>query len=121
MGTYHLFTCCSWRHLTAPSAAGPWTDQGAQTAPAAGGHYISGSVTVVDGVPRAVMPWNMGNIRATCCVGPPSNGAWAYPCVANPPTAACFQSYLMSLATDPSDTLLKDWQPFANQARPQHY
>ena len=115
-GTYHLFTCCSWRHLTAPSAAGPWTDQGAQTAPAAGGKYISGSVTVVDGVPRAVMPWNMGNIPSTCCAGPPSNGRWSYPCVANPPTAACFQSYLMSLATDPSDALLKDWQPFSKQA-----
>ena len=114
-GTFHLFTCCSWRHLTAPTAAGPWNDQGSETAPAAGNKYISGSVTVVDGVPRAVMPWNMGNIPATCCVGPPSNGTWRYPCVANPPTASCFQSYLMSLATDPTDRLLKDWQPFDQQ------
>ncbi len=114
-GTYHLFTCCSWRHLTAPTAVGPWTDQGQETAPARGNKYISGSVTVVDGVPRAVMPWNMGNKPATCCAGPPSNGAWSYPCVANPPTSTCFQSYLMSVARDPTDHLLKEWQPFDQQ------
>lgn len=114
-GTYHLFTCCSWRHLTAPTAVGPWSDQGQETSPAVGNKYISGSVTVVDGVPRAVMPWNMGNKPATCCAGPPSNGTWRYPCVANPPTSTCFQSYLMSFARDPSDHLLKDWQPFDQQ------
>ena len=113
--TYHLFTCCNWRHLTAPSAVGPWTDLGDQTAPAFGNSYISGSVTVVGGVPRAVMPLNKGNHPSTCCVGPPSNGKWTYPCVANPPTPACYQDYLMSTALDVKDPQLKDWQPFPQQ------
>ena len=76
-GTYHLFKCCDWEHLIAPSAAGPWRSLGVETSPAAGGHFISGSVTVVDGVPRAVMPYNAGN-NHQCCVGKPSDGMWKY-------------------------------------------
>lgn len=114
-GTFHLFKCCDWEHLTAPSAIGPWRSWGVETSPAAGGQFISGSVTVVDGVPRAVMPYNAGN-NNQCCVGLPSNGTWKYPCVANPPTHACFQDYMMSEAIAPlTDPTFPHWQPFPQQ------
>ena len=113
-GTYHLFKCCDWGHLIAPSAAGPWTSLGAENSPAAGAGYISGSVTVVDGIPRAVMPLNRGN-NPQCCDGPPSNKTWKYPCVANPPSPTCFQSYSMSLPVAPANSSdsssFSHWQP----------
>jgi hypothetical protein len=114
-GTYHVFKCCDWEHLVAPSAAGPWRSLGAATSPAAGGHFISGSVTVVDGIPRAVMPYNAGN-NPHCCEGALSRGRWKYPCVANPPTAACYQDYMMSVAVaSATDPTLRVWQPFRQQ------
>ena len=70
---------------------------------------------MVGDTPRAVMPLNRGN-NNKCCVGPPSNGQWKYPCVANPPTQECYQSYMMSVATDITDPFLIDWQPYDKQA-----
>ena len=107
-GTYHLFRCCDWDHLTAPSPAGPWTDVGGSIV-STGRSFISGSVTIVDGLPRIVAPLNRGN-NPTCCAGPPSNGTWAYPCVANPASPSCFQDYVMSRALNASDPLLRDWE-----------
>ena len=76
--------------------------------------YISGSVTVVDNVPRAVAPLNRGN-NNQCCEGPPSSGTWKYPCVANPPTPGCQQTYMMSVALDPTDLEYKAWQQLPQQ------
>ena len=110
-GTYHLFKCCDWAHLISDSAVGPWQE----IAPGSIGlGYISGSVTVVDNVPRVVAPLNRGN-NQQCCVGPPSNGTWNYPCVANPPTPACQQTYMMSVALDPTDVEFKTWQQLPQQ------
>ena len=81
-GTYHIFKCCDWHHLTAPTAAGPWTDLGTSGSPARDGGYISGSVTVVNGVPRVVMPHFPGNPKTShCCAGAdgkPHKPPWRY-------------------------------------------
>jgi len=106
-GVFHLFVCCSWAHLAAPSPVGPWAAVGNGSSIGAG--FISGSASVVGGVPRIVAAYNRGN-NPHCCDGPPSNGQWIYPCVANPPSPACWQSYSMSLPLDTSDPLLTEWQ-----------
>jgi hypothetical protein len=110
-GVFHLFVCCSWAHLAAPSPAGPWAAVGDSSI---GAGFISGSATVVGGVPRVVAAYNRGN-NPHCCDGAPSNGTWPYPCVANPPAPACWQSYTMSLPLNLSDPFLAEWQQPAAQ------
>lgn len=92
-GTYHIFRCCDFHHLSAPGPAGPWMDLGTAGSPARDGGYISGSATVVAGVPRMVMPLFRGNARKShCCAaadGKPHDPPWRYPCIANPPQGAC--------------------------------
>lgn len=96
---FHLFSCCQWDHVQSTTAVGPWNRV---VGTGIGKGYISGSTTIVNGIPRIVAPLNRGN-NDHCCVGPPSNGRWKYPCVANPPTAACYQTYQMSFPTNLSD------------------
>lgn len=53
------------------TAVGPWTDHGTTGSPAREGGYISGSATVVNGIPRVTMPYFPGNPRDShCCAGP---------------------------------------------------
>jgi hypothetical protein len=118
-GTFHIFKCCDFHHMSAPTAAGPWTDLGTGGSPARDGGYISGSATVVGGVPRMVMPLFRGNPRtAHCCAGAdgrPHEPPWRYPCIANPPQGRCVMDYVMSKPTNLSDPQLTGWQGVANQ------
>jgi hypothetical protein len=119
-GTYHIFKCCDFHHMSAPTASGPWTDLGTAGSPARDGGYISGSATVVGGVPRMVMPLFRGNPRTShCCAGAdgkPHKPPWRYPCIANPPQGHCRMDYVMSQPTNLSDPQLKEWQGVANQS-----
>lgn len=119
-GTYHIFRCCDFQHLSAPTPAGPWTDLGTQGSPARDGGYISGSATVVNGIPRMVMPLFRGNPKKShCCADSkthkPHSPPWRYPCIANPPQGACHMDYVMSMPTNLSDPHLRMWQGVASQ------